>query len=529
MKSKELIRKLKKTVSFKKNIDAVKVLQTHISYVILTGEYAFKIKKPLDLGFLNFSTLEQRKYYCEQELKLNKRLCPKIYEKVVTLTEKEGEIEIDGTGKVVDYAVKMKEFPQSNIMSSLLDKDKIGFEKIEDLVENLVNFYKSEQSTDEIKKFGKIKTIKQNTDENFEQTEAMLGGVISEQNYEHIKKITNQYLIEFENVFKKRITNNCIKDCHGDLHTGNIVLLNGKICIFDCIEFNKRFRYCDIASDIAFLAMDLDVKGHGLLSSFLIESYIKKSKDTSIFDVLSFYKCYRAYVRAKVTGFRLSDKSIEPSERKQVKETTSRYFELASYYARLMEYKLEQENQPVLFITSGLTGTGKSTAAKKIKIDYDATIVSTDEVRKRLEGVNKYEAHHDDYNLGMYSPKKNRDTYNEVFKIGKELLNKGKNVILDATFKTEELRIKAKHIARQNNAKLIIINTVCPEEVIQKHLEARAKLKSISDGRWEIYIEQKKSFEDFKGDIPRIEIDTSKKTLEYQLNIFNTLLDAIQE
>lgn len=528
MKSKELISQLQKALTFSEDIDTVNVIQTHISYVVLTGKYAYKIKKPLDLGFLNFSSLEKRKYYCEQELKLNKRLCPEIYEKVVTLTEKEDGIEIDGSGKVIDYAVKMKEFPQSHIMSFLLDDDKISFEKIEGLVENLVDFYKSEQSTDEIKKFGEIKTIKQNTDENFEQTKAMLGEVISEKNYRYIKKITNQYLKEYESVFKKRITNNYIKDCHGDLHSGNIVFLNDKICIFDCIEFNKRFRYNDIASDIAFLAMDLDIKGHAFLSSFLIESYVQKSNDASVFDVLNFYKCYRAYVRAKVTGFRLSDKSVEPSERKQIKETTSSYFELAFYYARLMKYKLEQKNQSVLFITSGLTGTGKSTVAKKIKIDYDAEVVSTDVVRKRLAGIHKYEPHHDDYNAGMYSPEKNRDTYNEVFKLGKKLLNDGKNVVIDATFKTSELREKANRIAQQYNAKLIILNTVCPEEVVQNHLEARAKSKSVSDGRWEIYVEQKKSFEEFKDSFPRIEIDTSKKTLEYQLDVFNVLLDTIQ-
>ncbi len=527
MKQKDFIKELKNPETFDGNVDSVKLLQTHISYVALTGEYAYKVKKPVDFGFLDFSTLEKRKYFCEQELKLNKRLCPQIYEKVVPITQKDNVIEVDGDGIIVDYAVKMKEFPQKNIMSSLLDKDKISFKKIDYIVDNLVDFYKSEKSTDEIKKFGEIKTIKQNTDENFQQTESMIGEIISNEDYSFIRDVTNQYLKDYKLFFERRIKKGYIKDCHGDLHSGNIVLLDDDICIFDCIEFNKRFRYSDIASDIGFLAMDLDFKGHAFLSSYLIERYVKRSDDKSIFDVLNFYKCYRAYVRGKVTGFRLSDDNIDSNEREEIKKTASNYFDLACYYARLMKYKLEQKNRRVLFITSGLTGTGKTTAAKKVKIDYNAKVVSTDVVRKKLAGIDKYERHHDAYNTGMYSPQKMRETYHEVFKIGKKLLNQGKNVVFDATFKSADLRKEAYQIALQANSKFVILNTICPEEVVKKYLDRRVESKSVSDGRWEIYVKQKNSFEDFNNELPRIKIDISKKSLKYQLEIFNKVLNLI--
>ena len=528
MDQKTFVEEIKKPETFGKDIESVELIQTHISFVVLTGKYAYKIKKPVDFGFLDFSTLEKRKYFCNQEIKLNKRLCPDIYLEVVKITKKDNALEINGSGEIVDYAVKMKEFSQRKIMTNLLDENKIDEATIENLVENLVSFYKKEKSTDEINKFGEIETIKQNTDENFDQTKEVIGKTIDKKKFDEIKNITNRFLEEKKDVFDKRIKNNYIKDCHGDLHTGNIVIKNNEICIFDCIEFNKRFRYSDAASDIGFLAMDLDYQGRPYLSSYLIKKYVEKSKDKGIYDVINFYKAYRAYVRGKVAGFKLNDPNILKEEKNKTVNVASKYFDLAYYYIQLVKNQLG-EKRPFLFITSGLTGTGKTTAANKISVDYNARKISTDEVRKEMMGIDKYERHHEPYNTGIYSPEKMKETYLRVIEKGKKYLKKNRNVVLDATFKTKDLREKAKEISDKEDSNFLIINTVMPEEKVKRYLEERVQKKSISDGRWEIYEKQKDSFDKLSSDEKYIQIDVSNNSYDYQMKVFSKILEKTIE
>ncbi|MEF8879614.1 MAG: AAA family ATPase [Candidatus Thermoplasmatota archaeon] len=522
------IDKLKDPSIYKEDVKSPEIIQTHISYVVLTGEHAYKIKKPVDFGFLDFSTLEKRKKFCNEELILNKRLCPQIYLDVVAV-RKNGEcLKIDGDkGEVVDYAVKMNQFSQRNIMKNKLQKGEIRWEEIEDICDILVDFYRTEETSDEIKKYGEICTVKHNTDENFEQTKDIIDDVISRESYGFIKKITNDFLKE-KNVFEKRIQNGFILDCHGDLHSGNIVFLKGKkVCIFDCIEFNKRFRYGDVASDIGFLAMDLDFQGFPYLSSYLVEKYVEKSEDKQIVDVLNFYKCYRAYVRGKVASFQLNDKNIEEKEKNKISNTSSKYFDLSYYYAKLIDKTQLQSDRNILFITAGLTGTGKTTVARKLSIDYGAEKISTDEVRKETRGIEKYERHFEEYDKGIYSPEKKYETYMKVLERGRQKLKEDQNVVLDATFKNREMRDKAKKIADENNADFLIINTVCPEEKVKQFLQQRIQKKSISDGRWEVYEKQKNLFDYPSKDEKFVKINITKNDLDYQLNAYNKILEKI--
>jgi len=508
------------------NVRSVKVLQTHISYVVLTGEYAYKIKKPVNFGFLDFSTLENRKKYCEEELRLNRRLCPEIYIDVVPITKNDKIIQIKGDGQIIEYAVKMKEFPQHNIMKNLLEDSKIGEEVIDKICNILIDFYNNSEQSEEINKFGSIESIKKNTDENFIQTKSVINVTIPSEIHDFIKSNTNKFLEQKKDFFADRIRQKYICDCHGDLHSGNIVVSGEDVCIFDCIEFNKRFRFSDAASDIAFLAMDLDYQGCPYLSSYFIKRYIEESNDSEIINVLNFYKCYRAYVRGKVISFRLEDKQLDKKEKIILKNSAKKYFELSYYYSKLFSRFLNK-SKPVLFITSGLTGTGKTTVAEKISVDYNAQLISTDSVRKELEGIDKYERHHDAYNTGIYSPEKMLLTYNKIFEEADKGLNEGKNVILDATFKNENLREKAKDIAIKNKSNFLILYCTCPENIVKKYLENRVKKKSISDGRWEIYLKQKDTFEPLRSKANIIEIDMSRKSFDYQIGVFNKVLEKL--
>jgi uncharacterized protein len=531
MDHERFVKELKNPHTFKLPKDTTPtMIQTHISFVVLTGSYAYKIKKPVDFGFLDFSTLKKRKTFCEEELRLNSRLCPTIYEEVIRFTETNdgNHLEINGCGPVVEYAVKMKQFPQKNIMTQLLQNQLITTEHIDDLLRQLVPFYQNSISTNEIASYGTVDAVKKNIMENFEQTKNKINITISSDRYQQIKESNELFFSSADSLLNQRKNDGFIKSCHGDLHSGNIVLINDSVCVFDCIEFNKRFRYIDVASDIGFLAMDLDIQNYPFLSSYLIQEYIKKSNDTSLLDVLQFYKSYRAYVRGKVLGFQLDDPHISQDKKESLIKQISRYFSLSSYYADLMTLQLKK-SKPVVFLMSGLTGTGKSTLASKLSIDYNATIINTDQVRKDIAGIDRHERHLDDPNSGLYHPDRVHQTYEAVINEAEQLLKQNKNVILDATFQKRSHRKMAKNLTEQYNVVFVALLCTCPEKNAKQWLDDRMKTKSVSDGRWEIYQIQKESFEQFKDDENPIVINTAHTDYSDRMNTFTSILNRIQQ
>ena len=312
---------------------SIQMIETHISLLFLTGNYVYKVKKPVDFGFLDFTTLEKRKFFCDQEVKLNRRLSPSIYLGVVSMTQEGNQILLEGKGEVVEYAVKMKQIPEESLMDKLLDKKQVTPRMIEAVSEKLVKFYFTAETNDVIKSFAKPERVKQDTDENFEQTEKYIGLAIPREIYEEVKNRTNDFFRANRENFNQRIASDRIRDCHGDLRLEHI-FWGEEVSIFDCIEFNERFRYTDVAADIAFLAMDLDVHNRQDLSEHLIRAFIGESGDYEIMGVLDFYKCYRAYVRGKVESFRLDDSHIPEEEKKEALKRAQTYFNLAHRYSQ---------------------------------------------------------------------------------------------------------------------------------------------------------------------------------------------------
>lgn len=311
----------------------VEFIETHISLLFLTGNYVYKVKKPVDFGFLDFTSLEKRRYFCDREVTLNRRLSPGIYLGVIKITHDQDRISLDGKGEVVEYAVQMKQIPEELLMDKLLEKGRVTFQMIEAVSEKLVKFYFDAETNDLIKSFAKPERVKQDTDENFEQTEKYIGVTISREAYEEVKNRTNNFLRTKEEIFYQRINSDRIKDCHGDLRLEHI-FWEDEISIFDCIEFNERFRYTDVAADIAFLAMDLDYHDREDLSEHLMHSFIRKSGDQDLPNILNFYKCYRAFVRGKVESFRLDDPNIPEGAKSEALQRAQKYFNLACRYAQ---------------------------------------------------------------------------------------------------------------------------------------------------------------------------------------------------
>ena len=313
-------------------VDEVSLVQTHISFVCLAGDYVYKWKKPVDFGFLNFSTLEKRKYYCEQELALNRRLCPDLYEELVSITADGDSFALNGSGEVVEYGIRMSRMPEEKMMGKVMAAGKLSKGHIDAIVAQLVPFYEKAVGDSAIQEFGKAEAVAVNIVENFEQTEGFIGqGALSQEQFTKISEYSKEFL-SHEECFQARIDAGKIRDCHGDMHSANICLTE-PVSIFDCIEFNERFRYTDVAADVAFLAMDLDYHGEEALSAYFIEQFIAQSADTGLMDMLNFYKCYRSYVRAKIALFTASDPAVDQTTKEACIEQAAKFFLLAERYA----------------------------------------------------------------------------------------------------------------------------------------------------------------------------------------------------
>lgn len=326
------IQALLKPESYPHAASEVTLVQTHISYVLLAGDFVYKIKKPVDFGFLNFTTMEKRKHFCEQELILNRRLCPSLYLSVVAVTKDGDGFALDGTGEAVEYGVKMARMPEERMMAKVIAQGGVTEKTLDAIVDILVPFYEKADGSEEIKGFGTPKSVSVNVLENFEQTEGFIGcPALSQAQFDTISGYARNFLSK-ESLFAQRIAAGRIRDCHGDLYSANICLTD-PISIFDCIEFNQRFRYCDVASDVAFLAMDLDYHGLAELSAYFIGRFCEKSGDAGLATMLNFYKCYRAYVRGKIGLFTAHAPEVDAATKEGCFRQAKKYFELAERYA----------------------------------------------------------------------------------------------------------------------------------------------------------------------------------------------------
>jgi len=332
---------LMKPDAYDERVEKIKLVQTHISWVFLTGKYAYKIKKPVNFGFLDFSTLEKRKFYCQKELELNRRLCPDIYIGVLPVTD---DGKINGSGKAVEYALKMKQMPRDALMSKLLDENKINKGIIDRIAKIVADFHRNAETNKEISKYGSTETIEFTWNENFEQTKKFIGSTITYRVFNEVGNRVKKFISNNKNLFEKRVRENKIRWCHGDLHSGNIFIAGNRICIFDCIEFNPRLSCIDTCSDAAFFSMDLDFHNRHDLSEYFVEQYVKYGGDKELAKLLNFYKCYRAYVRGKVTSLKLNDKTIDEEEKREAMKTAKKYFELSHGYSKSLMSTADSQN-----------------------------------------------------------------------------------------------------------------------------------------------------------------------------------------
>jgi hypothetical protein len=478
-----LVKALLKPETYPHSPKKVELVQTQMSFLFLTGDYVYKVKKPVNLGFLDYTTLEKRRFFCHQEIELNRRLCPDIYLEVVPIVSSQGQIRLGGKGKVIEYAVKMKQLPGERMMDRLLRLNLLTEEMVVRVAEKLAAFHDKARTSLEISIYGKLDAITINTEENFNQTKKYIDISIPSTKYHRIKAYTDNFVTTNKPLFSKRVKDGRIRDCHGDLHAAHVCISNG-IYIYDCIEFNDRFRYGDVASEVAFLAMDLDRYQRADLSQVFVNAYVRLSRDKELLQLLNFYKCYRAYVRGKVESFKLDDPYI--SEKEAALAAAQGYFDLAYRYTR---------KKPLLLITAGLVGTGKTTVAEALSRSLGLIIISSDITRKKLAGISPTEHRFEQFRGGIYSEDFTRKTYDEMFAQARELLSQGQSVILDASFKKRPDRLRAKSLAEETKADFAVVECLLNEEAVRSRLKQRLKEGSVSDGRWKIFEQQRQDFD----------------------------------
>src|SRR5438128_10418012 len=439
--------------------------------------FVFKVKKPVNFGFLDFSTLEKRRHFCQRELELNRRLCPDIYLGVVPIYESASGFSFNAEGEIAEYSVKMRQLQSGWFLSQLLAKGLVGEKEIKRVICCLHRFYESEKPDPEIEVWGTPEKLKISTDENFVQVEPFVGRTISPVAFETIRHLTNQFYIVNDNLFRERIQQHRIRDCHGDLHLDHIHLTPKATTIFDCIEFNDRFRFIDVANDVAFLAMDFDFEGRSDLGNLLLRNCAREFHDPEMLKLSDFYKCYRALVRAKVETIQAT--STKRMKARDHSDAAARYFRLALRYA-------VSGSEPLLLAVIGRVGTGKSTVARELGNELNWPVFSSDQIRKTLAGVSLTKRTPAKKRAEVYSRQMTAQTYKELLARGLLAAKTHGGAIVDATFSSAANRESFRQKCEKAHVRFQAVELEVEPGEIEHRLRARNKsIGVISDARLE--------------------------------------------
>jgi uncharacterized protein len=483
-------------------VDRVDLRQTQMSLLFIAGDFVYKVKKPVNFGYLDYSTLAERQRLCEREVVLNRRLCHDTYLGVVPIVRADSGLKFEGEGEAVEYAVKMRRLPEERMLDQLLANALATPRTMEAIASRLATFHDSAATSSEIAAFGSIDAIRYNTDENFSQTLPYVGQTVTATTHTLLRQFTNDLLATRSELFSRRVTDGHIRDCHGDLHAAHVCMTDD-VCIYDCIEFNDRFRYGDVASEVAFLTMDLDRLRRSDLARAFANSYVHFSGDRGVATLLPFYACYRAVVRGKVEGFKLGDAMIPESERHAAKWLARTYFELAKRYAT---------GRGLLIVMSGVTASGKSVVAERLGGLFAGTVLSSDIIRKQLAGLRPEEHAYEPFGQGIYSPEWTARTYDELLRRAAQVLTTGGCAILDASFLRASERARAVETARKASSEVMMVECIAPRETLLERLAARQAAGTVSDGRPEILEEQQAGSEPVLefGPSDHVTIDTTR-------------------
>jgi aminoglycoside phosphotransferase family enzyme/predicted kinase len=456
-----------------------KLIETHISWVLLDRHDVYKLKKPVDLGFLDFRTLEQRREACEAEVRLNRRLAPDVYLGVVPVVRDEGGTHrLGGEGEPVDYAVHMKRLGDAGRADIRLAEDRFGRDEVDAIAERIARFHEAAARGPAIDRFGAPAAIAQNVAENFDQTRDVIDHYLSADEAAEVERFQREF-VGRRAPFLERIDRRRICDGHGDLRLEHIYLgEDGAIRIIDCIEFNDRFRYQDTCADVAFLAMDLALSGSVALAERFLGRYAKDAQDYELYPLVDFYQSYRAYVRAKVMTFVAEDPGASAAARKRAEHEARRAFLLAVAYERA------PLAPPSVVVVGGLIGSGKTTVADEVAFRLGGPSIDSDRTRKHLAGVASTAPLGVASFVGAYAEQVTEGVYTELMRRAALVLRSGRPVVLDASFRTRAYRARALELAEAEGVPFYFIECRTDRVVLEARLRGReGRSGVVSDGR----------------------------------------------
>jgi aminoglycoside phosphotransferase family enzyme/predicted kinase len=442
------------------------VLETHISWVLLTGPYAYKIKKPVDFEFADYSTLERRRFFCHEELRLNRRFTPELYLEVVPITGDIQRPRLGGEGAPIEYAVKMSEFRQDALLSSVAAQGKLTERDVDKLAAVVARMHAALPPAVSASPFGQPELIHHWSQENFTHIKPWLKDPADVRALTLLQGWMEDEFARRRQQFKSRKDQGFIRECHGDLHLGNLVLLEGqRIAPFDCIEFNEQLRWIDVMSEVAFTVMDLRDRGYPTLSCRFLNRYLEQSGDYAGLGVLRYYLVYRALVRTKVAVLRLGERGGS------AQQVAASWHEYHGYLKLALSYS--QERRRGLMITHGVSGSGKSTVAAALAESMGAILIRSDVERKRLYGFRPNARTNAALGTGIYSPQATRLTYERLALLAASALDSGWPVIIDATFLLRPERDRLRQLAVGLRVPFVILDCRVSESMLRQRVRSR--------------------------------------------------------
>ncbi len=460
---------------------SVTVLQTHVSYVALAGAFVYKVKKPVNLGFADFSTLEKRRHFTHREVELNRLLCPAIYLGVVPIVWRGNTLAFaDGaSGDIVDYAVRMHRLDERFLLRTLIEAGTVTTGDLDRVAAVLASFCLRQARGPAVLAFGQPAQIRDLVETNLKEAAPFVDRVLSNGTYTALQLFFERWLKTHAELLAARVRLGRIYDGHGDLRPEHIHLGPHSVCIFDCVEFNDRFRCCDAACDLAFLAMELDFAQRRDLTRYFVQRMTDALSDPQMAMLLPFYQCYRAVVRGKVSAIAADASEFPETQRAPTRDRARRYMQLALTYA-------VTAGRPLALAIGGRIATGKSTLANGLAECLGWRIISSDWTRKELAGLPPTERPSPEVRKTLYTPSMSERTYRKLFESAAAELREGRSVILDATFGRRTYRDQLAAIASSNAADRIFIELTCPDEWIRTRLQERDQQSGVtSDARLE--------------------------------------------
>ncbi len=468
-------------------VAGLQLLETHISWVILTGPFAYKIKKPVDLGFLDFSTLQRRRHCAEEEVRLNRRLAPGIYLEVVPITGSPDEPRMDGSGTAFEYAVKMVQFPQEAQLDRVLESAGLHAGLIDSFAGLIADFHASVPVASPEDPYGTPEAVYGPVEETFRHIrEFPLAPEVLER-LRAVEEFSRRTWQTLRSAFDARRLQGFVRECHGDLHLRNLAWIDGRPVAFDCIEFNPELRWIDVLSDVAFLVMDLRDRQQAGLARRFLDVYLSRTGDYERLGVLPFYLTYRALVRAKVTAIRLGQSGLEPAERKTVEAELGEYLELAHGFA--------SSGPPRLILTCGMSGSGKTTVTGALLEQCDAIRIRSDVERKRLHGLAATESGRSPVGEGIYDEASFELTYARLRELAEAILDAGMSVIVDAASLEPAHREPFRRLAARRGVDYVVLEVSAPRAVLEQRL--RDRRGDASDADMSVLAAQLEAWEGF--------------------------------